>query len=283
MGSGRNKELARQEALSRQQQQQALAEARKPTEAEMIQLQRSKDFLNWMRTPGRDIGSAPDIAPYLQIGRDAQERAQRQRMGGGGLNLADPASGGYAAKLREQLAAEQGQRFGAGLEQAIGARYAEATGNMLPMAQLGTQRNLGVLGSTQGTLQAYLGAPRETPFWQTAIMGGMGVAQGLATGGAFGAGGLFASDERLKDKIEDSPYGLDTVEKLTPKRYNIEGRKEIGFLAQDVEKIAPEVTAETKDGTKGVYYHNMVPILTSAIKELKQEVDTIKRPKRRKG
>ena len=282
MGSKRNKELDAREREAARQYQTALTAAQQPSEAEQIATQRSKDFLNWMKTPGRDIGSAPDIAPYLQIGKAATERAGRQRMGIGALQLGGTGGEGYAAKLREQYAQEQGQQFGAGLEQAIGARYAEATGNLLPMAQLAQSRTMGILGATQGREATYLGAPRETPFWKqltmAGVQGAMGVASGMAQAGAFGS-----SDERLKDEIEDLPYGLDTVEKLSPKRYTMDGRKQVGFLAQDVEKVVPEVTAEDEQGMKGIYYQNMVPILTSAIKELKQEVDTIKRPKRRKG
>jgi hypothetical protein len=278
MGSKRNKELEAREKQAAAQYQTALTAAQQPTEAESIQMQRSRDFLNWMKTPGKDIGSAPDLAPYLQIGKAAQERAGRQRMGTGAMQLGG--NEGYAAKLREQFAAEQGQQFGTGLENAVTARYGEAMGSLLPLAQLGQSRQLGVLGSTQGREMGYLNAPRETPFWKQFVIEGMKGASQVAAGAAQGA--AMASDERLKDNIEESPYGLKTVKRLAPKRYDIDGRKEVGFLAQDVEKIAPEMTTEDSNGTKGIYYQNMVPILTSAIKELKQEVDTIKRPKRKK-
>ena len=280
MGSKRNKELAAREREAARQYQAALTAAQQPSEAERRQLQRSTEFLDWMRTPGRDISAAPDIAPYLQIGRAAQERAGRQRMGIGAMQLGGVGGEGYAAKLREQYAQEQAQQFGTGLEQAVGARYAEATGNLLPMAQLAQNRTMGILGATQGREATYLGAPRETPFWKTFMIEGL---RGASQVAAAAAPAMMASDERLKDDIEDLPYGLETVQKLSPKKYTMDGRKQVGFLAQDVEKVAPEVTAETKEGVKGIYYQNMVPILTSAIKELKQEIDTIKRPKRRKG
>jgi hypothetical protein len=188
MGSKRNKELEAREREAARQYQQALTTAQQPTESERIATQRSKEFLDWMRTPGRDIGSAPDIAPYLQIGKAATERASRQRMGIGALQLGGTGGEGYAAKLREQYAQEQAQNFGTNLEQAIGARYAEATGNLLPMAQLGQQRTLGILGATQGREMGYLNAPRETPFWKQLTMAGVQGATSVASAG-FGSGG----------------------------------------------------------------------------------------------
>lgn len=187
MGSSRNKMLNQQETAARTQYQQSFQQAQAPTEAERIVMERNKAFLNWMDTPGKDITSAPGLAPYLQIGAAARERRQRQRMGTGGLALSGVGSEGYAAKLREQQMAEEAANFGTGLESAVAGRYAEATGSMLPLAQLGTQRSLGVLGSAQSNLQGYMNAPRETPFWKQltmgAVQGAAGILGGMATGG----------------------------------------------------------------------------------------------------
>ena len=59
-----------------------------------------------------------------------------------------------------------------------------------------------------------------------------------------------------------------------PKNYFQPGRQ-IGLLAQNVEKIVPEAVNE-KDGYKGVDYARLVPLLIEAIKELQKEVETLK-------
>ena len=191
MGSSRNKMLEREEANARRQYQQALIEAQKPSELEQMQQRRSMDFIRAYDAPGKDVTQLPGLSPYIQIGRAAQERAQRQRMGSGALNLTGVGSEGYAAKLREQYNQEQGQNFGSGLENAVAGRYAEATGSILPLAQLNQGRTMGILGSTQQREGSYLNAPRETPFWQTLTMGAVQGAAGILGGMATGGTGLF--------------------------------------------------------------------------------------------
>ena len=73
---------------------------------------------------------------------------------------------------------------------------------------------------------------------------------------------------------------------MKPETYtknNFDKRPQIGLLAQDVEKVIPEVVDE-KDGYKGVDYAKLVPLLIEAIKEqnqkisqLQQEIDELKR------
>jgi hypothetical protein len=177
MGSSRNKMLNQQEALARQQYQQAFTQAQQQSPAEKAMQERNLAFLNWYDTAGKDITQAPGLSPYLQIGAAARKRAQSQRMGMGAMQLGT-GSEGYAAKLREQYAQEAAQNYGTGLEQAVTGRYAEATGSMLPLAQLAANRSMGLLSSAQGREQGYLNAPRETPFWKTFLIEGMrGAAQ----------------------------------------------------------------------------------------------------------
>jgi len=51
--------------------------------------------------------------------------------------------------------------------------------------------------------------------------------------------------------------------------------RQAGVVAQEVEKILPEVVSG-KDGNKAVAYGNMVALMIEAIKELKAEVDDLK-------
>ena len=89
------------------------------------------------------------------------------------------------------------------------------------------------------------------------------------------------SDERLKDNIETIPDALDKVCQMrgvTFNRTDFDGEKQMGVIAQEVEKVIPEVVREddSEDKIKSVAYGNMVGVLIEAIKELKAEVDELK-------
>lgn len=279
MGSSRNKMLEQQEAESRRQYQMALAEAQKRSPLELEQERRSMQFLKDWEAPGRDVRALPGLSNYIQIGQEAQERALQQRMGTGALRLSGVGTEGYAAKLREQSQTEAAQNTANALERAVASRYAEATGSILPLAQLQQSRSMGVLGSTQSREQAYLNAPRETPFWQTLTMGAVQGAAGVL--GGLGAGGFFnkQSDRRLKSEIEISEYGLKEILALKSVKYIIEGRKDIGFIAQEVEEVMPEFVGIVYDDILGVNYAQMVSVLTKAVQELHEELQEVKQKK----
>jgi len=57
-------------------------------------------------------------------------------------------------------------------------------------------------------------------------------------------------------------------------RIDIEGEHNIGFIAQEIEKIVPELVREN-EGTKSVAYGNITALLVEAIKELNQKVDRL--------
>jgi hypothetical protein len=58
---------------------------------------------------------------------------------------------------------------------------------------------------------------------------------------------------------------------------NFADGRQIGFIAQEVEKILPELVTTDRDGYKSVAYANIVPVLVEAVKTLKQENDAVKR------
>lgn len=47
--------------------------------------------------------------------------------------------------------------------------------------------------------------------------------------------------------------------------------KQIGLVAQEVEKVLPERVSEDKDGYKGVSYSKLTAVLVEAIKESKAQ------------
>jgi hypothetical protein len=95
-----------------------------------------------------------------------------------------------------------------------------------------------------------------------------------------GTGIACTSDERLKTNITDLP--TDTLDKLRQVRtvnFNWkEGNTDtnnIGFIAQDLENYFPELVSTDSAGYKSVYYSNMTPILTEAIRELDLKLNDI--------
>ena len=54
---------------------------------------------------------------------------------------------------------------------------------------------------------------------------------------------------------------------------------DIGVIAQEIEEVLPEIVATRDNGYKAVYYEKLVPLLIEAVKELKAEVDELKKSK----
>jgi len=87
------------------------------------------------------------------------------------------------------------------------------------------------------------------------------------------------SDVRLKENIRDLGYGLNAVLAMKPLVYNYKGnsasQKAIGFIAQDMLAVVPEVVNLPKDPVEmmGIRYSELVPVLAKAIQDLKQEKD----------
>ena len=49
-----------------------------------------------------------------------------------------------------------------------------------------------------------------------------------------------------------------------------------GIIAQEVEALGlPGITATRRDGTKGVRYDRLIPVLIEAVKELTAKVDAL--------
>jgi hypothetical protein len=54
---------------------------------------------------------------------------------------------------------------------------------------------------------------------------------------------------------------------------NFTDGRQIGFIAQEVEKILPELVTTDANGYKSVAYANVVPVLVEAVKSLKTQND----------
>jgi hypothetical protein len=92
-----------------------------------------------------------------------------------------------------------------------------------------------------------------------------------------------SSDKRLKKDIKPIDNALDIVDKLQGVHFNWKenDEKSIGYIAQDVEKVLPEMVTEKNHFDKGefktVNYAAMVSIMGEAIKELRAEVEQLKK------
>ena len=87
------------------------------------------------------------------------------------------------------------------------------------------------------------------------------------------------SDERLKKNIVDLKNVSGDLEKLKTVRFEWKSTSEadIGFIAQDVEKIFPTLVKTNKDGFKSVKYVNFVPILVQGYREQAEELRKLKK------
>ena len=111
--------------------------------------------------------------------------------------------------------------------------------------------------------------------------------------GVWASGGFISSsDMRLKTQIRPIENSLKSVMKLEPKRYawkeqTLNLTDDIGFLAQDLLKVFPEVVVTHEPITNddgevklkpveslGVRYHALIPILTAAIQEQQVIIDS---------
>jgi len=98
---------------------------------------------------------------------------------------------------------------------------------------------------------------------------------------------FFSSDIRLKENIKNINNALEKVcqlngvffdwkEEELQKRGGEDGyfvrKHDVGVIAQEVEKVLPEIVATREDGIKAVRYELLVPLLLEAIKELKEQI-----------
>ena len=89
------------------------------------------------------------------------------------------------------------------------------------------------------------------------------------------------SDAILKENIiELSEEKINNLLKLKPFNYTFKNdlNKHVryGFLAQDVEKIYPELVKKCDSGYKTVNYVDFIPILVSKIQSMQNEIDELK-------
>jgi hypothetical protein len=92
-----------------------------------------------------------------------------------------------------------------------------------------------------------------------------------------------SSDIRLKNELPDIVQGLEVVDKLRPIKYTLKDDEDenpkihLGFSAQELLDIVPEVVRQGNDDYYSVAYQKLVPVLVKAIQELAEEVRELKK------
>ena len=105
-------------------------------------------------------------------------------------------------------------------------------------------------------------------------------------GNIYTTGSYLPSDEKLKKNIEPVSKMLSKVSDLSVVNYDwkleefpnkkFTNEKQIGFLAQEVENLFPELVREDTDGVKAINYTKFAPILVEAIKEQQSIINELK-------
>lgn len=101
-----------------------------------------------------------------------------------------------------------------------------------------------------------------------------------STGNITAAGNVTGySDRRLKTDIETIEGALDMVLRMRGVRYTMNGQRSIGMIAQEMQEVTPELVQAdaSEERLLSLAYGNTVAVLIEAIKELKREVDDLKR------
>jgi hypothetical protein len=86
------------------------------------------------------------------------------------------------------------------------------------------------------------------------------------------------SDERLKENINTIDAPLEKLLQLRGVEFNRIGYepREIGLIAQELEKIIPGLVVTNEEGIKSIMYGNIVGLLIEAVKEQQFQINELK-------
>ena len=100
---------------------------------------------------------------------------------------------------------------------------------------------------------------------------------GQFSGGTTVRNGKNSSDIRLKKDIKPLKSALSTLGKLKGKSYRWKDNNEpdIGLIAQELEKVIPELVKTDNKGYKSIVYQKLTAVLIEAVKEQQQEINNL--------
>ena len=127
-----------------------------------------------------------------------------------------------------------------------------------------------------------IGIGKANPAYRLDVVGDIN-ASGLVR-----ANGIaLSSDARFKQNIKTLPNALNNLLLLRGTNYffntksfpekSFSAEKQMGLIAQEVEKIFPELVSTDKDGYKSVNYIGLIPVMIESIKEQQHQIDELKK------
>lgn len=143
-----------------------------------------------------------------------------------------------------------------------------------------TQSNTIILGSANPAYATNVGIGIYSPTYKLQVNGTM-----AGTGTSY-----TTSDGRLKQNIRPVTNALRMISSLRAVTFkwdpgtlrkvhmNNDKRAHLGFIAQELEQVLPELVSTAKDSmhTKSVSYNTVVPVLTEAVKERQKIIERLK-------
>ena len=87
------------------------------------------------------------------------------------------------------------------------------------------------------------------------------------------------SDVNFKTNINSISNAINTVNQLDGKSFEWldTGIGSYGVIAQEIADVIPDIVKENEQGIKGVNYDSLIAYLIEAIRELKTEIEELKR------
>ena len=182
----------------------------------------------------------------------------------------------------------------AGVDGSTGGRVRTGDGSSSsPAFSFVGDTNTGFYCSTTDTIAASTGGTQRLTINSNGLKvnaGSLGVnANADSTNGVIRASNdiiaFYSSDERLKENVKPIENALDKVSKINGVTFDwIEDMQEfhpnegndVGVIAQEIEKVLPEVVETRDSGYKAVKYEKIVPLLIESIKDLKAEIEELK-------
>jgi hypothetical protein len=204
-------------------------------------------------------------------------------------NAATATSAGFATFLNSAVSSTAAGNIGARINSGFWEQSAPTTANGWPVngswyhlitsthSNTGNYYSMQIAGSFFDNSNFYIRAVNGGGGAWTPIITGVG---GQTISGNLTLSGTLTinSDARLKENLTPLTGALDKVKALTGYNYNRIGsdKLEMGVVAQEVQKVAPELVLEDKEGTLSVAYQNMVALLIEAVKEQSAEIAALK-------
>ncbi len=146
------------------------------------------------------------------------------------------------------------------------------------------QNHLRINGNVGINYQAYnnYGLIVDVPDGQTGIYTLLVYGEAYCSGGSWGG-----SDARFKNNIKTYENALDKIMKMRGVTFNwrvdefkqqrFSGRDQVGFIAQEMEEIIPELVKADHEGYKAIDYGKVTPVLVEAIKEQQSIIEDLER------